>query len=306
MEKKKVSSLLLIFAFAAIYVVWGTTYLANRYALQGFPSFLLSAFRYLSAGLILGVWAICTKQGWPDKRELWPMAVSGILMLVGGSGLVVLAEQYVDSGYAAVLMATEPLLFILLDRKRWALYFTGKLIISGIVLGFCGIMMFTHFAPSASATNGHQLLGTLLVLLSALLWVTGALYGDRHLRAGGSTFNRALVQLLAAGLVSVMIAAGTGELAGFHPGNISVPAYLGLLYLVVMGSLIAYLAYAWLLSVQPPAIVSTHTYVNPVIAIFAGWLLASEKIAGLQLLALVIVLAGVLLTQLGKKQLAKS
>jgi drug/metabolite transporter (DMT)-like permease len=301
---KKPSLLLLLLAFTAVYFIWGTTYLAIVFALKGFKPFTISALRYLAAGLILVGWIGFKKLAWPEKSDLKVLIISGILMLSGGSGLVVVGEQYINSGFAAVVVATEPLFFVLLDRRRWSAYFSSKWIIIGLLLGFAGIALFAHFAPAGSSSvHAHPVTGTLITLLSAVCWVVGALYASRKLPAKSDNLVNSMVQLLAAGLFSGLVAAGKGEWVSFSPAAIPATAWAGLAYLVVMGSLVAYLSFTWLITVQPPAIVSTHTYINPVIAILMGWLLASEQVSFKQVIALVIILSGVIITQLNKQKM---
>lgn len=305
MEKRRPPAWLLTAAFAAIYFVWGTTYLANLFALKGIPPFAVSCLRYLLAGLVILIWIKWRRTPLPDKRTMRVLGISGIIMLVGGSGLIVFAEQYIKSGYAAALVATEPLWFVLFDRKRWGLYFSNRLILSGLLLGFTGIALFAWFAPAGGAADGqweHLVAGTLIVLLSAVLWVCGTLYANANIPAGGSNITNTGIQLLAAGIFSGLVALARGEWSSFSFTGISIEGWMGLLYLVVMGSLVAYLAFAWLVTVQPPAVVSTHTFVNPVVAIFMGWLIAGEQVSKRQMIALAIAFAGVVLTQLGKNR----
>lgn len=292
----------LLLAFFAIFFIWGTTFLAVAYALKGFKPFTISALRYLTAGLILTGWIWFKKLHWPGKKDIHVLAISGILMLSGGSGLVVVSEQYISSGAAAVIMATEPLFFVLFDRSRWGIYFKNKWIIGGLIIGFAGIALFTHFAPvETTVLDPRPVLGTMITLLSSVAWVTGALYADRKLSSTSSSTVNSTVQLLVAGLFSGIVAGCKGEWPALLSTPIPASAWAGLLYLIIMGSLVAYISFNWLITVQPPAIVSTHTYVNPVIAILVGWLLASESVSGGQLVALVLVLTGVLITQLNKR-----
>jgi drug/metabolite transporter (DMT)-like permease len=298
-----VSRVWLALAFIAIYFVWGTTYLANLYALKAIPPFIISALRYLVAGLLLGTLAYGRRQAFPERKEIRDLAISGILMLVGGSGLVVVAEKHITSGSAAVIVATEPLWFVLLDYPRWKLYFSDKKVIVGLLLGFLGIVLFTQFAPVHSPQvnqSGNLLLGTAIVLVASILWVVGTLFASQRIKPGRFTLWHTTIQLLAASCLASLIALVNGEWYEFDPQTVSLLAWSGLGFLIIFGSLIAYLAFAWLVTVQPPALVSTHTYVNPIVAVFIGWLAAGEPIAGQQMIALVVVLAGVLLTQLSK------
>jgi drug/metabolite transporter (DMT)-like permease len=304
MKTQKVSPLLLVLAFSAIYFVWGTTYMANLYALKGIKPFLLSAFRYIVAGVLLTVWCTLKKLSWPDGRTTLVLIVSGIIMLIGGSGLVAVGEQYVNSGYAAVIVATEPFWFVLLDKRRWGFYFSNKKVISGLVLGFGGIVLFSNFATSCtlSGKESDKLTGTLIILGSAILWVLGTLFADRNLKPDSYNSSYTAIQLLAAGSFSFIIGIGDGEWKAFSFQHVSSQSWLGLAFLIIFGSLVAYLAFAWLITVQPPAIVSTHTFINPLVAIFIGWLIGGENLAFKQITALIIVITGVVLTQLGKRE----
>ncbi|RZK45385.1 MAG: EamA family transporter, partial [Pedobacter sp.] len=276
-------------------------YLAALFGLESMKPFVLSSLRYLTAGILLTAWILLRKLKWPQRKDITVLSVSGVLMLVGGSGLVVFAEQYISSGYAAVIVATEPLWFVLLDRKRWGIYFRNLNICLGLLIGFTGIALFSWFSPNAeSADNTDKLIGTFLTLLSAMFWVTGTLYAGKVSKASNSTVVNTTVQIYAAGIFCVLLALVLGEWDVFRVEDVTPKAWGGLLFMVVMGSIMAYMAFNWLVTVQPPAIVSTHTYVNPVVAIFAGWLLANERITLYQGISLAIVLAGVILAQTGK------
>ena len=306
MKNKDAPRFLLAAAFTAIYFIWGTSYLASLFALKSMPPFIISCFRYLAAGAVLAVWIKYKKLPLPGSRAFKVLCISGILMLVGGSGLIVFAEQYIKSGYAAAIVATEPLWFVLLDKKRWRLYFSNRLVMAGLVLGFAGITLFACFAPAAGAADGnlvHLIAGTLIVMLSAILWVSGTLYADKNLPKDFSNITITGVQLITAGIFSGIVALARGEWSAFSFQAISADAWGGLLYLVIMGSLVAYLAFNWLVTVQPPAIVSTHTFVNPVVAIVMGWLIAGEQVTVKQFIALTIAFTGMVLAQVGKSKL---
>lgn len=299
MKHQQAPQWLVILAFLAIYIVWGTTYLAIIYGLKGFPPFLLSALRYLAAGAILLGWRLYRGEPIPSGPVLKVCAFSGILMLCGGSGLVAWAEQYVSSGQAAIIIASEPFWFLLLDRQRWGEYFSSRFIIIGLVIGFTGIVLFCGFTNTGegpAAGGAMQLAGYAVLLLSAVLWVTGSLYARNRLGNSASNTMTSAFQLLFAGMCSLLLSGGTGEWARFSFAAVPGQAWAGLLYLVTMGSLVAYLAFTWLITVRPPALVSTHTYVNPVVAVLMGWAFANEQFTGLQLLSLLVILVGVLFT----------
>jgi drug/metabolite transporter (DMT)-like permease len=175
-----------------------------------------------------------------------------------------------------------------------------------LILGFAGIILFACFASATAASDGnrwHFIAGTSIVVVSAVLWVCGTLYADKRMPEKSSNITNSCMQLLAAGIFAGIIAMAKGEWHLFDLAAVSREAWSGLLYLIVMGSLVAYLSFTWLVTVQPPAIVSTHTFVNPVVAIILGWLMAGEHISSTQMLALVVALAGVILAQVGKNKI---
>lgn len=292
---------LLVLAFLAIYIVWGTTYLAIVFGLKGIPPFVLSALRFFVAGVLLFGWARYRGHAVPDKRTVKVCAISGTVMLVGGTGLVAWCEQYVNSGQAAIIIATEPFWFLLADKKNWPQYFSNRAVPIGLLTGFAGIVCFFLFTREniTGYSAQLQLMGNAVLLLSSVLWVGGSLYANSRLKQAGYTNTMTTaVQLVAAGCSSAVLAVFTGEWRHFSFAAVTPEAWGGLLYLMVMGSLVAYLAFTWLISILPPAIVSTHTYVNPVVAVLIGWLFAGEHITPKQVLALGIILAGLLLTNL--------
>ena len=293
----------LIFALLAVYIIWGTTYLANRFGLLGMKPFILSSLRYLTVAGVLLAWAGIKRLSFPSWKNARVLAISGLLMLVGGSGFVVTGELYINSGATAVIIAIEPLLFLLLDRRNRKGY--SPLVLTGIVLGFAGIFLFSRFTGGTDALSaGHPadvLKGTIIVLISTFFWVFGVLYARNQTTNNASPVNNMAIQHLAGGLGCALIALFRGDWASFNPAQISLPAWGGLVYLIIMGSLVAFAAFMWLVKVQPPAIVSTHTYVNPIVAVIAGWMMAGESISVPQVVALGMVLVGVLLVQSPKR-----
>ncbi|OOQ57663.1 EamA family transporter [Mucilaginibacter pedocola] len=286
---------LVAFAFFNIYIVWGSTYLAVAYGLQGFPPFILVGIRYLTAGLLLLAWCKLKGEALPEFKFLWRHAFSGTLMLVGGTGMIAWAEQYISSGQAAILVATEPLMVLLIDRERWGQYFSNKYIVTGLIVGFIGIFLFVKLGVATTAQqSGMATTASIIILFSAMLWVFGSLIIKGN-QGKSTTVMNASVQLLSAGIACAIIAFCKSEQIGFSFSQVKFEAWAGLIFLIVMGSLVAYLSYVWLLSIKPPAIISTHTYVNPVVAVFLGWLFIHEKVNTAQLLSLVVILIGILM-----------
>jgi drug/metabolite transporter (DMT)-like permease len=244
----------------------------------------------------------------PETKFMLRQALSGTLMLVGGTGMIAWAEQYISSGQAAILVATEPLMFLLVDRKRWSEYFSNKYILGGLVIGFTGIFLFLKLGVAVVNPSPMATIASIVVLFSAMLWVFGSLI-TKDSKGKSSTVMNASIQLLAAGISSAIVAYCKREQVGFSFGEVTQQAWAGLIFLIVMGSLVAYLSFIWLISIKPPAIISTHTYVNPVVAVFLGWLLIHESVNIAQLLSLIVILAGILLVNvpgyIGRKRIAK-
>jgi len=291
------SRLLIVLAFIAVYFIWGSTYLAVRFGLAGFPPFILVSLRYVVAGLLMLAYCKIKREPLPALKLLNRQAVSGILMLVGGTGMVAWAEQYITSGQVAVLIAAQPLWFLVLDKANWRQYFSEKYIISGLLIGFLGIFLFMKLGHEEVKESSMNIIAMVGVQIGAMLWVVGSLITKKS-KGSSSVIMNSSIQLIAASIFSALVALVTGEYTGFSLSNIPVNAWLGLIFLITFGSLVAYLAYIWLLNHVAPALISTYTYVNPVVAVFLGWALADEKFYSGQFIGLAVILIGILLVNL--------
>lgn len=289
---------LVIAAFAAIYIIWGSTYLAILYTLKSIPPFLLSGFRFSIAGAVLISWRLANGEK-PLAAPAMHHAFGGILMLSGGTGAVAWAEQYISSGLAAIIIASMPFWFVMLDYRQWSYNFSQKMVLLGVLIGFVGIV--TLFGAEAGSFSGQTLFSMLVLLGGCVLWATGSLYVKYQISAQSVTMN-AGIQMFAAGLFSTMLGYLQGETDTFSLSAVTHESWLGLFYLIGFGSLVAYSSYVWLLSIRPTVQVGTYAYVNPVVAVLLGWLFAGEPFAERQILALVIILLGVLLINLPKYQ----
>jgi len=289
------SRLLVILAFIAVYFIWGSTYLAVRFGLTGFPPFILVALRYIVAGLLMLAYCKVKGEVLPPLKLLNRQALSGILMLVGGTGMVAWAEQYITSGQVAVLIAAQPLWFLVLDKANWRQYFSEKYIIAGLLIGFLGIFLFMKLGhEEVSRDSSMNIIAMVGVQIGAMLWVIGSLITKKH-KGNSSVIMNSSIQLIAASVFSALVALLAGEYSGFSISNVPVNAWLGVIFLITFGSLVAYLAYIWLLGHVAPALISTYTYVNPVVAVFLGWALADEKFYSGQFIGLAVILIGILL-----------
>ncbi|MGI4820543.1 MAG: EamA family transporter [Janthinobacterium lividum] len=297
-------TLLLVAAFAAVYIVWGSTYLAIKYAIATMPPLLMAGSRFLLAGGILAlVGRASADYEQPTLAQCKTSFVVGALLLVGGNGGVVLAERYIPSSLAALLVATEPFWIVVLGwlwlrgaRPNWQ-------VVLGLLLGFMGVYLLVgEQLFSGEGAGQTQLWGVGMVLAAAFSWAAGSIYGLRSPVPKSAVLASGL-QMLAGGALLVLLGSLTGEWRELRFGQITTASWLGFGYLVVFGSLVAFTAYSWLLKHAPPARVATYAYVNPVVAVLLGWALAGESLTKQMLVgAAVIVGSVVLITTQQKKE----
>ena len=264
-----------VLAFAAIYLLWGSTYLGIRYAVETIPPFLMAGTRHLTAGLILYAWTRSRSNARPKPRE-WALAAAiGAMMLLGGNGLVSWAEQRVPSGLAALIVASVPLWMTVLEAARLRTAPRAP-VIAGLVLGLASLAWLV--APGRSDGAGRvDALGAGALLLAALSWAVGSLF-SRGVRFSVPTFQAVAMEMIAGGILLWAVGLATGEGAQLHAGAVSSRSILALGYLVVFGSLAGFSAYMWLLGETTPARVSTYAYVNPIVAVLIGWAVAGEAL----------------------------
>ncbi|MET0635899.1 MAG: EamA family transporter [Chitinophagaceae bacterium] len=301
-DQRQPKQSLVIAAFAAIYIIWGSTFIAVLIAIHEIPPFLMGGARFTTAGLLLFVFARLKKHAVPSAGSAIRTGLTGMLTLFMGTGAVAFVEQYITSGFAAIVVATVPIWFILLDKRQWKNNFSNKWIVAGLLIGFIGVL--TLFADKQSldfSGDPMKLWSVVILLIGTVCWAIGSLY-TKYADLQGSTLMKASIQMIAAGIFSLIAGVIYGEPARFDLNSISQSSILALLYLIFIGSLIGYMAYFWLLTVRSPAIVGTYAYVNPIVAVFLGWLIAGETISNQQVVALVIILSGVILVTLSKSK----
>ena len=279
-------------ALGTIYVVWGSTYLGIMVAIETLPPLLMSAARFLLAGAILYGFAVRrgdTAGDRPNKRQWAAAAVVGAALLLVGNGGVALSEERIDSGIAALLVATIPLWMAVLDRvlngRRLAL--PG---VSGLVVGLGGVALLV--GPTGS--DGIDVLGGVMALSAAFAWAWGSLYA-RDASLPSRPLVGAGMQMLAGGVLLAVAGVATGELGEVDPGAVSARSLLAVAYLLVVGSVIAYSAYVWLLKNAPTGLVATYAYVNPVVAVALGAVFLAEPVTPRMLLAGLAIVAAVAL-----------
>lgn len=282
----------LLLAFFLIYFIWGSTYLAIRFAIETMPPFLMAGTRFFAAGLLMLGFLRLKGVANPDRWQWLHLGVIGTFLFLGANGLVVWAEQYITSGLAALLVSTLPLWLILLD---W-LWAKGppptRMAMVGISLGIVGTVLLVD--PARIVGSSVHLPGAGMVVLASLLWAIGSIY-SKKIRQPASIFMSAACQMIGGGASLLLVSVLLGEPAQFDPGAVSAVSLVGFLYLLVFGSMVAISAYVWLLQNASASRVSTYAFVNPAVAIFLGWLLADEEINLHIMLGAGIILAGVFL-----------
>jgi drug/metabolite transporter (DMT)-like permease len=295
---------LVLAAFAAVYLIWGSTYLAILLAIKTIPPLLMAGSRFIIAGLILLAYALLKGERIPDVKSLWKISLAGILMLSVGNALVAWIEQYLPSGLVAILVATVPLWFVLLDKRQWKFHFSNKQIVFGLIVGFAGVVLLFAGKGSADLFDSRmKIISLALMLVCTIGWTIGSLY-SKYQKIQGSTLMKVAIQMLAAGIVNFSGGFALKEHQHFILKNISWESIGALAYLIVMGSLVAYMAYVWLLSIRPASLVGTYAYVNPVVAVFLGWLIADEHVNTQKIIGLVIVIAGLVIVNFSKEKKA--
>ncbi len=277
-------------ALAIVYVVWGSTYLGIELAVRTMPPFLMASMRFLIAGPLLYVWA--TRRGDRSDRPTARHWLSAFLiaapMLAIGNAAVGWAEQTIDTGTASLIIASVPLWMALLDRVFYAQRLARTMVI-GLVVGFGGVGLLV--APGGSGAGDSR---AILLVFSSLAWALGSLY-SRQAPQPQRPLVAAAMQMTAGGLILAVVSAVSGEASGFHVSQVSLESWLGLAYLVVAGSLIAYTAYMWLLREVPTSLVGTYAYVNPVVAVMLGTVVLGEPLTWRTLVGGGVILASVAL-----------
>jgi len=293
----------LVLAFAIIYLVWGSTYLAIRYAIETVPPFLMAAVRFLIAGTVLYAWARLVRGAARPGRPQWvAAAIVGALLLLGGNGLVVWSELRIPSGVAALLGGVVPFWMVLIDWLRPGGVRPSAQVVLGLVLGLAGLVW---LMSPGSLGSGDRVdpVGAAAVMLGCVSWAAGSIY-QRQAPMPESPALATAMQMLGGGAALLVVAAALGEFRQVDVTVFSSRSVLGFLYLVVFGSIVAFSAYVWLLRASTPARVSTHTYVNPIIAVLLGWALADEPLTLRMLVAVAVIVSGVALITLAPRRRA--
>jgi len=301
LAKKSASPVMVVIAFAIVYLVWGSTYFFIQQAIQHIPPMLMGAMRFTAAGVLLMLWCVIKGEDVFNWQQIKPAIISGLLLLFVGTGIVIWVEKTLPSSLVAVLLSSQPAWFIVLDKRNWKSNFSNRNIVVGLVVGFAGVvLLFSERVAAAlnSSANNVQVFSLVILLVGAISWCGGSLYSKY--RSKGPAVVSSAWQMLAAGFAFLPASLIDDEWRGFSWGSVTIGSWLSVLYLVLMGSLAAYSAYVWLLQVRPATQVSTHAYVNPVVAVLLGVFFGGEHITWLQVAGLAIILFSVLLINLAK------
>jgi drug/metabolite transporter (DMT)-like permease len=295
-------------AFGAIYIIWGSTYLAIRYAVQTIPPLMMIGIRSLIAGIILYLLSRFKNKEKIKGEQIFPLFTLGVMFFLVGHGLLAWSQQYVPSGIAAVLVSAEPLWIIGIEwsfLKDTRVKLRG---VSGLFLGFGGII-YLIVSTTGSTTSNIDLFASALIVACTLSWGGGAVY-SRVANVPKSPLLSSGMELIFGGILVLIASFIFGEPSQFHLSQVSLKSFVALLYLIICGSVVAFSAYIWLLGNTSATRISTHTYVNPIIAVFLGWLFANEQITAALLITTAIIILAVYLVLFdqhfnGKNKLSK-
>lgn len=288
-------------ALVTVYLVWGSTYLGIRYAVETIPPLLMAGTRFLLAGLILYAWRRLAGDPAPTRGQWLRASIVGLLMLLGGNGLLSLAEQHVASGIAALIIGSVPLWMTTIEALRPGGARPNVLGILGLMIGFGGIALLV--APTFLTGNplASQPLGILMLLGASLFWSLGSIY-SRTASLPVSTLLSTAMEMLAGAVGLYLAGAFTGEWSRLALANVTGRSWFSLFYLVIFGSMVGFTTYAWLLRAAPVSLVATYAYVNPLVAILLGSLLAQETLAANDLLAAAIIIGSVVLINVSRRK----
>ncbi|HLY63644.1 MAG TPA: EamA family transporter [Terriglobia bacterium] len=284
-------------AFAAVYVIWGSTYLAIRFGLETIPPFFLAGIRFTIAGTALYWWMRWHGVASPSKAQWRAAAIIGALLFLLGNGALTWSELRVPSGVASLLVSTLPIWMVLIthaqQKARHQTVRLGKRVMAGLAVGLAGVSLL--IGPSnVLGHGGVDGIGATVLLLGSMAWTLGSIYSPK-VGLPQSTMMAAAMEMICGGVMLILLGIVTGETRSVRIDAISARSILGLIYLITFGSWLGFTSYNWLLTHSTPARVSTYAYVNPVVAVFLGWAIAGETVSTRTLTAAALVVAAVAL-----------
>lgn len=288
-------------ALVAVYLIWGSTYLGIRFAIETLPPFLMAAGRFLVAGSLIYGWTIHTSPDRPTRAHWRSAVIIGGLMLLGGNGMVTWSEQHISSGLAALIISGTPLWIVVFNWLFFGSSRPNRRMAFGLALGLVGIAVLIGPADLVGGSDVNPL-GVAGVMLAEICWATGSLY-SRRAAMPASPMLATGMEMLAGGVLLTVVGTLAGDWARFDPGAVSLRSAGAWVYLAIFGSLISFSAYIWLLHNTTPARAASYAYVNPVVAVFLGWALAGEELSVRMIVAAAIIISSVMLiTSVGAQQ----
>ena len=302
---------LIALGLATVYLVWGSTYLAIRVAVQTMPPFLMASTRFLVAGALLATILKALKRFRINRQQLWDNMLIGALLLLGGNGLVSWAQQEVPSGMTTLILSLNPLFVVIADWSVHLIFRDNKrgtspngLTFLGLAIGFAGLSVLivpSLVANDSSHLDSFRVLGLVVACLS---WCIGSLY-TRYAREPADPFSGAAVQMLLGGLWLLLISSLIGEPFRLSASQISFNSMLAWVYLMLMGSLVTFTTFIWLMKHASPSLVATYSYVNPIVAVFLGWYFLGEPVSPRIFFAGAVIVAGVAMITFARSQVSK-
>ena len=282
----------LVTAFAVIYLVWGSTYLAIRVAVESIPPFVMAGTRFVLAGAMMLAYLRLRRMPWPTARQWRDHAITGCFLLLGGNGLVAWAEQTIPSGITALIIGVTPLFMVLVAWAWPGGRRPGAITFGALVIGLAGVAWLVAPWSNPPSGGGLSLAGVGALLAACSLWSIGSIHA-RHVQSGSDPMMGAALQMLTGGAMQLVAAFVLGEFSGFHPASVHPAAWGEFGYLVLIGSLVGFSTCVWLLRHSTPALVSTYAWVNPVVAVWLGWLIQGEPISARTVSAAAVIVVAV-------------
>jgi drug/metabolite transporter (DMT)-like permease len=277
-------------AFAAIYIIWGTTYLAIKIGIEFFPPYIMASIRYLIAGVLLLVYCIVKNES-IYSVNIRQNIILGAFIMTFGQATAFWSEKYISSGLTAVFNSLLPICYIIADKRHWKQYARSKWTILSIGLGLVGILiLFIRPAAASETSTGYMtVLASFVTVSSCFCWAVGSLY-YKYQQKTGSVFANVGWQLIGGMICCSLISLIAGEWSNFHINSVPWSSWAAVLYLAIAGSIVALIALYWLLARRPAGVVGTYAYVNPVIAVLLGYFIAGEKISLIQIFGMAIII----------------
>lgn len=292
-------------ALITLYIVWGSTYLGIKVAIETIPPFFHAGIRFLVSGLIILAWQKAAKQEMPTRKQWVSTAIIGTLLLLGGNGLVAWAEQFIPSGIAALIIATVPLSLVIMEALRPGGIKPTWQAIVGLVIGFIGIFILAGPSEISGSQSNLDPFGVAALLTATVLWALGSIYSKTADLPKASMVTTGAEMLMGSiGLFIVSLL--TGELNGWDPSGVSTRSIIGVVYLIFIGSIIGFGSYIWLLQNAPISLVATYAYVNPIVAVLLGYFFGNEALEPRTWIAAAIIIGAVIfINSKGKSQVKK-